>query len=195
MNKKIIWMMGLCLIALVASFMQVISLRSKLHAMKADKERLSVELAHAMVANPLVSDTIRDTVRVATSPVVTVEHGTFKNNLADKALLNDLDLRAQQVERWQKTGTAVADTVRMKQATDSLSFTYVDRWANFYLSMKPPDTTLVYSIRDSVTTVVFREHKHRFLWWKWGTKGYKVKIINFNPHARVLYNQYVRIRE
>lgn len=195
MNKKIIWMMGLCLIALVASFMQVISLRSKLHVIKADKERLSVELAHAMVANPLVSDTIRDTVRVATSPVVTVERGTFKHNLADKALLNDLDLRAQQVERWQKTGTAVADTVRMKQATDSLSFTYVDRWANFYLSMKPPDTTLVYSIRDSVTTVVFREYKHRFLWWKWGAKGYKVKIINFNPHARVLYNQYVRIRE
>lgn len=195
MNKKIIWMMGLCLIALVVSFMQVIALRSKLHVMKADKERLSVELAHAMVANPLVSDTIRDTVRVATSPVVTVERGTFKNNLADKALLNDLDLRAQQVERWQKTGTAVADTVRMKQTTDSLSFAYVDRWANFYLSMKPPDTTLVYSIRDSVTTVVYREYKHRFLWWKWGTKGYKVKIINFNPHARVLYNQYVRIRE
>lgn len=195
MNKKIIWMMGLCLIALVVSFMQVIALRSKLHAMKADKERLSIELAHAMVANPLVSDTIRDTVRVATSPVVTVERRTFKNNLADKALLNDLDLRAQQVESWQKTGTAVADTVRMKQTTDSLSFTYVDRWANFYLSMKPPDTTLAYSVRDSVTTIVYREYKHRFLWWRWGTKGYKVKIINFNPHARVLYNQYVRIRE
>lgn len=44
MNKKIIWMMGLCLIALVVSFMQVIALRSKLHAMKADKERLSINL-------------------------------------------------------------------------------------------------------------------------------------------------------
>lgn len=195
MNKKIIWMIGLGLIALVVSFMQVIALRSKLHAMKADKERLSIELAHAMVANPLVPDTIRDTVRVATSPVVTVERGTFKNNLADKALLNDLDLRAQQVESWQKTGTAVADTVTLKQATDSLSFAYVDRWANFYLSMKPPDTTLAYSVRDSVTTIVYREYKHRFLWWRWGTKGYKVKIINFNPHARVLYNQYVRIGE
>ena len=195
MNKKIIWMMGLCLIALVVSFMQVIALRSKLHAMKADKERLSIELAHAMVANPLVSDTIRDTVRVATSPVVTVERRTFKNDLADKTLLNDLDLRAQQVEGWQKTGTAVADTIRMKQTTDSLSFAYVDRWATFYLSMKPPDTTLAYSVRDSVTTIVYREYKHRFLWWRWGTKGYKVKIINFNPHARVLYNQHVRIGE
>ncbi|WP_407934619.1 DUF6549 family protein [Hallella sp.] len=43
--------------------------------------------------------------------------------------------------------------------------------------------------------VLLKEYKHRFLWWKWSTKGYKVKIINFNPHARVLYNQYVRIGE
>ena len=39
--------------------------------------------------------------------------------------------------------------------------------------------------------LVYREYKHHFLWWKWGTKGYRLKIVNFNPHARVTYNRYI----
>ena len=84
----------------------------------------------------------------------------------------------------------IHDTVRL-EAKSSSRYEYSDKWAHFAIYMHPPDTTLAYSVRDSITTIVYREYKHKFLWWKWGTKGYKVKIVNFNPHSRIRYDQYV----
>lgn len=115
--------------------------------------------------------------------------------MADKELLKDLGLKPPQVEEQQTTVTVIHDTVTMRLAPDSASFVYSDYWADFRLIVSPSDTTLAYSVRDSVSTIVHRDYKHRFLWWRWGTKGYRVKVINYNPHARLLYEQYVRVRK
>ena len=67
-----------------------------------------------------------------------------------------------------------------------------DKWAKgSYLEFSLDDSTFYYNIRDSLETVVYHEYKHRFLWWRWGVTGYYVKIVNFNPNARVIYNRYV----
>ena len=52
------------------------------------------------------------------------------------------------------------------------------------LQLQLKDSTFYYNIRDSLSTAVYREYRHHFLWWKWGTRGYRLKIVNFNPHAR-----------
>ena len=54
---------------------------------------------------------------------------------------------------------------------------------------------LEYSVRDSVTTIISRDYKHRFLWWRWGTKGYSVYIVNHNPRGKVYYNKYIRVKK
>lgn len=160
--------------------------------LKQERESLAAELAHAQIAPPIVHDTIRDTVPVSTAPVVVMGKATYKKEIADKQLLNDLRLRAAQVEAQQLTGTDTRDTVRLTTNAGT-AYEYHDRWADFRIEAKPPDTLLAYSVRDSVYTIVYREYKHRFLWWKWGTKGYKVKVVNFNPHATIRYNQYIKI--
>lgn len=155
-------------------------------------EELKIQLAHAQIEPLIQRDTIRDTVQVATSSAIPVERRTYKNELADKQLIRDLRLRLSQIEAQQLGGTAIHDTVRLASMTAD-SYEYADRWAHFTLSMKPPDTTLVYTVSDSVATIVYREYKHKFLWWRWGTKGYKVKVVNFNPHATIRYNQYIKV--
>lgn len=160
--------------------------------LKQERESLSVELAHAQMAPPIVHDTIRDTVPVSTAPVVVMEKATYKKEIADRQLLKDLRLRAAQVETQQLTGTETHDTVSLS-AKGTAVYEYHDRWADFRIEAKPTDTLLAYSVRDSAYTIVYREYKHRFLWWKWGTKGYKVKVVNFNPHATIRYNQYIKI--
>ena len=116
----------------------------------------------------------------------------LKIQLADKQLIKELRLRLGQIEAQQLSGTAIHDTVRLEAKANS-RYEYADRWARFTLSMKPPDTTIVYTVSDSVATIVYREYKHKFLWWRWGTKGYKVKVVNFNPHATIRYNQYIKV--
>ena len=85
---------------------------------------------------------------------------------------------------------ATSDTVPAQHRPADSLFYYSDQWADLSLSLK--DTTFYYNIRDSLATVVYREYKHHFLWWKWGTKGYRLKILNFNPHSRVTYNKYIK---
>lgn len=183
------------LLFLVCVVAYVWLMRERLKVLMEENERISVELANAMAGNVLVRDTIRDSVQVVSAPVVVVGSKSYKKEVADKELMKDLGLKPPQVEEQQTTVTVIHDTVTMRLAPDSASFVYSDYWADFRLTVSPSDTTLAYSVRDSVSTIVHRDYKHRFLWWRWGTKGYRVKVINYNPHARLLYEQYVRVRK
>ncbi|MBR6375797.1 MAG: hypothetical protein IKR91_06155, partial [Alloprevotella sp.] len=151
-----------------------------------DINRLSVELAHAQI--PLQRDTIHDSIEVVTQTVVEVIPKKLKEALAaDEQLIKELKLKVKQLESVQTTSLQIADSVPAQyKPVDSL-FYYSDQWADLSLNLK--DTIFYYNIRDSLSTLVYREYRHHFLWWRWGTKGYRLKIVNFNPHSRVTYNK------
>lgn len=155
-------------------------------------ERLSVELAGART--DIRRDTIRDSVEVATQVVVEVAPRKLKEALAaDEQLIKELELKVRQLEAMQTTTIKTSDTVPAHYKPADSLFCYSDLWADIRLSLK--DTTFYYNIRDSLSTLVYREYRHHFLWWRWGTKGYRLKIVNFNPHARVTYNKYIKAGE
>lgn len=140
----------------------------------------------------IITDTIRDTVTVATTAAASVSRHDYKTGIADPALLDDIDITPSAVTSQLTTAQTVADSVLLRPHTpDSAVFSYGDHWATFRLSLR--DTTLRYAVRDSIVTFVSRDFRHRFLWWRWGVKGYRVKLVNFNPHASVKYLQYVKV--
>ncbi len=163
--------------------------RSQVVKLEDDVARMGVELAHAQI--PLQRDTIHDSIEVVTQTVVEVVPKKMKEALAaDRQLIKELQLKIQQLEAMQTTTLETSDTVPAQYQPRDSCFYYSDQWADLSLQLK--DTTFYYNIRDSLATVVYREYRHHFLWWKWGTKGYRVKIVNFNPHARVTYNKYIK---
>ena len=140
----------------------------------------------------IITDTIRDTVTVTTAAATSVSRHDYKTAVADRTLLNDTGIRASAVTSQLTTAQTVADSVKLRQHTpDSAVFAYSDHWATLRLSLR--DTTLRYAVRDSIVTIVSRDFRHRFLWWRWGTRGYHVRLLNFNPHATVGYLQYVKV--
>lgn len=158
--------------------------------LKKENERLREELAKAQQYVPLHRDTIRDTVEVVTQKVVEVEKIKEVLSKEDKQLIKDLGMKVKELESLQKTGIETRDTVYLveKDSTDNSPLTYHDAWTDIeYLNRK-----LVYSMRDSLAIALKKEYKHRFLFLKWGTKGYDVKVVNFNPHSTVRYNTYVK---
>lgn len=178
-------------IALMAIIAAVIYLTSTTRnkQLQSEVNRLSVELAHARI--PLRCDTIRDTIEVATQAIVEVAPRKMKQALAaDRQLIKELQLKVQQLQAMQTTVIETQDSVAATfEPTDSI-FHYNDQWADLQFSLK--DTMIHYTVRDSLATVVYRQYRRRFLWWQWGTKGYEVKIVNFNPHARITYNRYIK---
>lgn len=163
--------------------------RSCDNSLRRENKCLRHELAVARQYVPLQRDTIRDTVEVVTQKTIEVEKVKEVLTKEDKQLLKDLSLKASELESYQKMSNVIHDTVTLIQR-DSL-MEYHDAWTDFTYSK---EGLLSYRMRDSLAIAVERQPKHRFLFFRWGTKGYKVKIANHNPHASLRYNTFVKRR-
>jgi len=181
-TERLCWWVCVCLLVCVSSCTNL----------RKENERLREELAKAQQYVPLKRDTIRDTVEVVTQKVVEVEKVKEVLTSADRQLLKDLGMKVKELESLQKTGMVTKDTVWLEPSGEpSGTVAYHDVWTDFILR----DRRLEYAVRDSLAVAVKKEYRHRFLWWKWGTKGYDVKVVNFNPHATIKYNTYIKRRQ
>lgn len=165
---------------------------------KANKKEIAAlkeQLAHAQMFVPLDRDTVilstHDTVEVVTSSVITAELSALrKQHIIDEQLIKDLGLKLKQLDAVQTTVTETKDTVKADFNDSTKVFSYEDYWS--HLEFRPCDSTFYYNIRDSLVTAIHHEYKHKFLWFRWGIKGYKVKHVNFNKNSRIVYNTYVK---
>ena len=183
-------LMGVWLLLLI--LLSVWIMTSCTGKLKKENERLREELARQQQYVPLQRDTIRDTVEVVTQKVVEVEKMKEVLSRDDKQLIKDLKMKVNELESYQKMSNVIHDTVILERKDSAgNALYYKDAWAEFEYQ----DKRLRYAVRDSLAIAVKKEYKHRLLWWRWGTKGYEVKAVNFNPHATVRYNTFVRKKE
>lgn len=179
--------------------------------LRKENERLREELALQQRYVPLERDTIRDSVVVVTQKVVEVEKVKEVLSAEERQLLKDLGMKGKDVESLQTIGGETSGEVGLeacyggemleavppgthnlgggsgKEARDSV-LRYRDAWVEFEIEGR----RLRYQVKDSLAIAVKRAYKHRFLWWKWKVKGYEVKVVNFNPNARIRYHGFVK---
>lgn len=157
---------------------------------KKANEALKMQLHQLQLKySPMQRDTIRDSVKLVTQQVMVMDRGEYKLRYADRKLLEELNLKLRQVVSDQRVSMVTSDTVKTKRLNSVYS--YSDAWLS--LRLDTADSILTYRARDSLQCIVARQFKHKFLWWKWGTKGYNVKVLNFNPHSTILYNSYIQV--
>lgn len=190
---KALWPYILTVIFWLAFLFVVFGFTSCNRELKKENERLREELAKAQQHVPLKRYTIHDTTEVVTQKVVEVEKVKEVLSEKDKQHIKDLEMKVSELESYQKIGMKTQDSVALerKDSTKNAPLYYKDAWAEFEFN----DNKLRYSVRDSLAIVVKREYKHKLLWWKWGVRGYEVKAVNFNPHATIYYNTYIKRKE
>lgn len=172
------------LLTIVGSFLIFDSRQKKANEeMKMQLHQLQLQYS------PLKRDTVRDSIKLITQQVMVMDRGEYKLLAADRQLLKDLQLKISQVVSDQRVSMVTADSV--KATRHNSVFAYSDAWLS--LRLDTADSILTYRARDSLQCIVARQFKHKFLWWKWGTKGYNVKVLNFNPHSTILYNSYIQV--
>ena len=155
-------------------------------------DQLQYTLAHSEVQ--VKHDTIFDSIPVASQPAIIIDKTDYKKLEADKELIAALNLKISQVEAENRTLLATQGQVDFKSDADSDSvLRYHDRWVDFTYLIKPK--SLVFSMRDSLTFILSRQYKHKFLWWRWGTKGHQIHVVSHNPNASVVYNRYIKVEK
>lgn len=153
-------------------------------------EALALQLHQLQLKySPMQRDTIRDSVKIVTQQVMIMGKAEYKLLAADRRLLEDLNLKLRQVVTDQRVSIVTSDTMKTKR--NNSVYSYSDHWLEMRLDTA--DSIMTYKARDSLQCIVARQFKHKFLWWKWGTKGYNVKVLNYNPHSTILYNSYIQV--
>ena len=110
----------------------------------------------------------------------------------DKTIASEIGMLRSSVESKMGLTIATTDTVKLTQTEESI-YIYKDRWLDAKVNLY--DSTMTYRARDSLSQYIERIYKHKFLFWKWGTKGYRVHIINHNPNSKIEYADYIRVGE
>lgn len=141
---------------------------------------------------------VRDSLNVASVDAFNYTVDELKKYRADDLrLINDLKIKNKNLESLIKVITSTTDTIykdRWHPAPNNPNcLEYSDKWATVTACFK--DSTVAYSVRDSLDIVVSKVPKHKFLWWNWGTKGYKVNVVNFNPRSTVGYLEYIQVKK
>lgn len=130
---------------------------------------------------------------------LTVEE--FKKLRAEDAkLIKELKIKASEVREVVKTVVKThieyKDTLvqvapkkfEWKKDTDWWS---VDQKIDF--APTPPEVDFNMVNRDSLTHVLYKVPKFKFLWWHIGTKGYKIKVINHNSSSVISYSEWINV--
>ena len=142
--------------------------------------------------------TIRDSIPVWRDRPVEIDKTDYKKQLADAQLIKDLGLKIKQIEAEntmlrEAHGQVTLTPAVVDSSVGRTCYEYHDSWVDFCLNLD--SLKMEYAVRDSFRTYVDRIPKHKFLWIRWGTKGYNLSIVNFNPNVKVKYNQTIFVKQ
>ena len=152
-------------------------------------------------SQPQPSEAVRNGGKVVNYQLDSICYGSFDvkvlrkkevKSAVDKNIASEIGMPRSSVESKMGLTIATTDTVKLKQEEESI-YIYKDRWLDAKVNLY--DSTMTYKARDSLSQYIERIYKHKFLFWKWGTKGYRVHIINHNPNSKIEYADYIRVGE
>lgn len=174
--------------------------------LRKENERLREELARQQQWMPLEREEFRESLEAVRQSIKPVEKVKAVLSDEDRRLLKDLGAKVKDIESLQKIGTMTEGAVNLspslpqgeeKDQSDSKSdevrdsvLMYRDEWVDF--SFHTNNRLLHFSLKDSLAIAIEREYKRKFLGLRWRMKGYRINVVNFNPHNRVKYNSYVK---
>lgn len=180
--KKTLWLLVVLLVVIAVLFQQNHTLRTE-----RDRQISNVETLMGEVKLYKVKDSLN--VASVSSLNLTVEE-LKKYRAEDAKLIKELKLRLKDVEYIAKTEIKTKDSLIYKIDTVGC-FHYRDKWLRVDACIA--DSSMVIETRDSIAQIVHAIYKHRFLWWKWGIKGFRQEIVNFNPKSKIEYSEIVKV--
>jgi hypothetical protein len=181
MLVKLIAFVGL-LVAVIILTKSNISLRKN-----AERNERNVEILTDSLHRSMLHDSIPV---VSTGAIEQTKKEFQKTQTKTVQTAKDLGIKSKDITTAADIGVKTEGTI--KYVLKDSTFDYRDKWAHFRASTK--DSTFYYAVRDSLSMLVNRVYKHKFLFLRWGLKGYNVTVTNFNPNGKVEYLRYIEIK-
>ena len=164
--------------------------KNKVNTLKAEKERLEVNVSALAKASKEYK--FRDSLNAVSVTALNLKVSELEDMRAeDHKLIKELKLKPKDVEYLTKVTTITERSV--EYIVDTVGcFYHQDQWLKIEACIQ--DSSMHISSKDSVAQIIHPIYRKKFLWWKWGVKGFKQEVINFNPHTNVAYSEIITIK-
>jgi len=164
---------------------------------KEKKERQRQESNVEVLNSDVKKYKIRDSLNVSSIDALNYSIDEMeKYRAGDLKLISDLKIKNKNLESLTKVVVSTKDTIYKEfwhpAPNNPNCLEYSDKWATVTACFK--DSIVSYAVNDSLDIAVSRIPKHKFLFWSWGTKGYKVNVVNFNPRSTIDYIDYIKVK-
>lgn len=94
------------------------------------------------------------------------------------------------ISAFVKDSVIVADNI-----SDTIqTISYKDQYVSFDGNIQHDSLTAQFHVPVTLTQVLYKVPKHKFLWWSWGCKAIKQVIITNNPYVQLNYSEYIEIK-
>ena len=175
---------------IAAQFTAISLLWDKYKAEKLEKERQESNVSVLM--GDVNNYRYRDSLKAVSVSALQLSIDELKKYRAkDARLIADLNIKLKRVESVSSTTIQTKDSLVFIIQKDSC-FHYSDPWLKIDACLGDSSMYIVSS--DSIVQIIHREYKHKFLFWRWGTKGYRQEIINFNPHSTIKFSELILLK-
>lgn len=143
---------------------------------------------------------IKDSINVASIGQLILTKNEYKAYKAESAnLIKDLRIRLNRVESTSKTSTKteyeVKTTVRDSIIySDTLKcFHYRNNYLDLAGCLNSDSVDIDLISYDTIHQVVHRVPR-KFLFIKYGTKGIRQEVLSSNPHTKITYTEYIKLK-
>ena len=175
---------------IIAIFLLVSSVAILLKINKNYKDKLDISNENNItMLNTISRYKLRDSLNIVSIGRLQLNNeqlNEYRKN--DAQLIKELKLKPAQVKEIFTTSIQTKDSIVFQLKDSCIS--YKTQWIDVHGCI---GDTLYINSTDSISQIIYKEYKHKFLWFKWGTKGYKQKIINYNPNSQIKYAEWIHI--
>ena len=186
-------------VALISALGRVKALSVKYHREANNSEALFHQIE-------LLNGQIKHQKTKLNEDVVTIQElqysvNEFKSRQSEDAkLIKSLKLKLKEAKEVVKT---VVET--KIQYRDSLIYVNPGKWVwekdttwwsireEIDMSSNPAKIDMKLQVRDSLTHILYKVPKFKFLGLRFGTKRYEIKVVNHNPDSEVKYSSWINI--
>lgn len=148
-------------------------------------------------------DSTTSAVKVNTLQLVVDEYKQYRAE--DAELIKQLGVKLKNVKSTAKSTVEVEapintvvirDTVFQEVSSHEIqSIQYSDDYIKFDGKIEFDSLTAKINVPITLTQVLYKIPKHKFLWWSWGCKQVKQVISCDNPYVNIKYSEFIELKK
>lgn len=202
-NKGVLCL--LCCIVYVVLISFVAIQQGQINNIKAERDKYNNNAKSLLEqVDTLRNDSTMKAIQIRTLKLSLDEYKQYRS--ADAAVIKSLKIKLKNVQSVSNTEITVEvpiespvqhDTVYLKNSTTVPIETirYENEHIHFNGIIKNDSLKANFSVPITLTQIVHKVPKHKFLWWSWGCKAIKQIITCDNPYVNINYAEYIEIQK